>query len=298
MRVLIADDDAVSRRLLQRTLERMGHEVLAVGDGPQAVATLLHPEGPRMAIIDWMMPSADGPTVCRAIRARSEAYVYIIMLTARDGRDDVIAGLDSGADDFLTKPFDANELRSRLRCGARVLALEEGLLKAQAELSVFATQDTLTGLWNRRRILEQVSSELLRARRDDRPVSVAMIDIDHFKRINDAHGHPVGDTVIREVAARLRSVLRDYDAIGRFGGEEFMVVLPGCDEHAGVLAATRVLQAIARTPVATAAGPLDVRVSIGISCTDFTLTDADALIQHADDALYRSKAAGRNRVSV
>lgn len=298
MRILIADDDAVSRRLLQRTLERMGHEVLAVADGPQAVSALLHPEGPRMAIVDWMMPSADGPTVCRAVRARSEAYVYIIMLTARDGRDDVVAGLDSGADDFLTKPFDADELRSRLRCGARVLALEEGLLKAQAELSVFATQDTLTGLWNRRRILEQVTSELLRARRDDKPVSVAMIDIDHFKKINDTHGHPVGDTVIREVANRLRAALRDYDAIGRFGGEEFMAVLPGCDEHAGILAATRVLQAVARTPVETAAGPLDVRVSIGVSCTDFTFTDADSLIQHADDALYRSKAGGRNRVSV
>lgn len=298
MRILIADDDAVSRRLLERTLQRLGHEVLAVSDGPQAVSALLHPQGPRMAIIDWMMPSADGPTVCRAVRARSEAYVYIVMLTARDGRADVIAGLDSGADDFLTKPFDADELSSRLRCGARVLALEEGLLKAQAELSILATQDVLTGLWNRRRILEQVSAELLRAKREDRPVSVAMIDIDHFKKINDTHGHPVGDVVIREVAARLRSALRDYDAIGRFGGEEFVAVLPGCGEEAGVLAATRALQLVARSPIETAAGPLQVRVSIGVSHTDMGLADADTLIQRADDALYRSKEGGRNRVSV
>jgi diguanylate cyclase (GGDEF)-like protein len=298
MRILIADDDAVSRRLLKRTLDRLGHETIEVGDGPQAVSALMHPEGPRMAIIDWMMPGADGPTVCRAVRARSEVYVYIIMLTAREGRDDVIAGLDSGADDFLTKPFDAAELRSRLRCGTRVLALEEGLLKAHAELSVLATQDVLTGLWNRRRILEQVDAELVRAKREDRPMSIAMIDIDHFKKINDTHGHPIGDAVIREVAARLRSALRDYDAIGRFGGEEFMVLLPGCAEEAGMLAATRVLQSVSRSPIETAAGPLPVRVSIGVSFTDYNYCDAETLIQRADDALYRSKTAGRNRVSV
>lgn len=298
MRILIADDDPVSSKLLERTLIRLGHEVVVMADGPQAVTALLAPDGPRMAILDWMMPGADGLAVCRVIRQRPAPYIYLILLTARDRREDLVAGLDSGADDFLTKPFDLDELRSRLRSGTRVLELQEGLLKAQAALSVLATRDDLTGLWNRRMIVEHLDRELRRAAHEKRPVAIAMADVDEFKRINDMHGHPVGDVVLRQVAARMQLALRDYDSIGRYGGEEFLVVLPGCDAETGVAAAERVRTSVAAEPVASAGGPLLVRVSIGVAWTDPAGLDGAELIKSADEALYRAKTAGRNRVGL
>ena len=202
MKILIADDDPVSRRLLEATLVRFGHEVVAVADGREAVDTLLGENGPRLAILDWMMPKADGLTVCRTMRARSVTYVYIILLTTRDRREDMMAALDAEADDFLTKPFDVVELGARIRSGGRVLKLQEDLNAAQMAFHHEATHDRLTGLWNRGRILDQLGRELIRARREHRPLSVLIADIDHFKRINDTHGHQVGDEVLRQVAER------------------------------------------------------------------------------------------------
>lgn len=297
MKILIADDDLVSRRLLERTLMALGHEVTAVGDGLSATAVLLGPDGPRVAILDWMMPGTTGLEVCRLVRERPVPYVYILLLTTRDRREDIVAGLDAGADDFLTKPFDAFELRARLRPGERIVDLQEGLIEAREALRELSIRDSLTGLWNRRMILDQLGSELSRARRDGKPLAVAIADLDHFKRVNDSFGHATGDAVLREAAKRMRSAVRDCDFIGRYGGEEFLLVLPGCDGAAGRLVAERVRGRIAAGPVQTDEGLVPTTVSLGLAWSATAVVKSDALIDAADDALYRAKAEGRNRVA-
>jgi two-component system, cell cycle response regulator len=297
MKILIADDDAMSRRLLEQTLIRLGHEVVAVADGPSAVTALLAPNAPRLAVLDWMMPGADGLAVCKEVRQSGESYAYIILLTARDGREDMVSALDAGVDDFLTKPLDPVELRARLHSGERVVALQARLLETQAALRFQATHDELTGLWNRRMIIEQLDRELRRAAFDARPVSVALADLDHFKQVNDLGGHAAGDTFLRAAAERFRDVLRPSDNVGRYGGEEFLLLLLNCDRDSARTAAERARQAIAATPLR---GPgleaLTASASFGIACTNETGYDSAMLIKRADEALYRAKAAGRNRV--
>lgn len=297
MKILIADDDVVSSKILEGALVRLGHETVTVADGPSAMSALLAPDSPRMAILDWMMPGADGLEVCRAIRENATHYGYLILLTARDRHEDLVAGLESGADDFLTKPFKLDELRSRIRSGTRVLELQEGLLEAQEKLSVLATRDHLTGLWNRRMIVEHLARELPRAAQEKRPLAIAMADVDEFKQINDKHGHPVGDVVLHEVAVRVQRALRGYDTVGRYGGEEFLVVLPGCDAETGMAAAERVRASVAAEPIVSDCGPLQVRVSVGVAWTQPGVASCTDLIKSADDALYRAKASGRNRVT-
>jgi two-component system cell cycle response regulator len=297
MRILIADDDAMSRRLLESTLVKLGHEVVAVSDGTQATAALLSDDAPRFAILDWMMPGTDGPSVCREIRKRSGPYTYIILLTSLNAPADVVNGLESGADDFLSKPFNPGELHARLHSGERVLDLQTGLLEAQRALYRHATFDDLTGLWNRRMILEQLECELNRTARGQQPLAVAMADLDLFKKINDAHGHAAGDAVLRDTAAALRLQLRNYDWIGRYGGEEFLILLPGCNTPAGVAIAERFRASIAAAPVHAGGIEVPVTVSIGLSSTADVGFDSAALIAAADAALYRAKSGGRNRVS-
>ncbi|HYV96639.1 MAG TPA: diguanylate cyclase [Gemmatimonadaceae bacterium] len=296
MRILIADDDAVSRRLLEGTLTRLGHEVVSVTDGAAAAAALLAPDGPRLAILDWVMPEMDGLAVCQKVRAASSTYVYMILLSARDGPEDMVTGLDAGADDFLTKPFNGGELCARLRSGTRVLELQAGLLRAQEALRAESKRDDLTGLGNRRMILEQLGREINRARHERRPLAVALADLDRFKQINDTYGHAAGDAVLRETAAALRTQLREYDFIGRYGGEEFLVLLPGADARTGTSIAERLRGMVASEPVHWGAESIAVSISIGLTWTGNAGFDADGLIQSADEALYRAKANGRNRV--
>jgi diguanylate cyclase (GGDEF)-like protein len=297
VKILIADDDPLSRRLLEGTLTRMGHEVVAVSDGPDAVLALQQVDGPKLAILDWMMPGADGLEVCRAVRGLTGPYVYLILLTARDTREDVVEALDSGADDFIIKPFDAMELRARIRSGARVLELQENLLKAQEALRVEAARDNLTGLWNRGMILEQLRREVRRARHEKRPLAVLLADIDHFKKVNDTYGHSAGDEVLQQTANRMRLAVRDYDFIGRYGGEEFLIVLPGCDREMAVMVAERVRQRVRTDPVHAGTARLQVTASIGLAWTATCEEVPAALIAEADAALYRAKGEGRDRVA-
>ncbi len=299
MKILIADDDPVSRRVLAAALETLGHDVVAVNDGAGAVEALARPDAPCFAIVDWMMPRVDGLTVCRTVRQQPGRYVYIILLTARDEPTDMIEALDTGADDFLTKPFKVGELRARLKAGERVVALQDDLLRTQEVLKHEATHDSLTGLWNRSRILDELARELRRVRRESGSCAVVIADVDHFKRVNDSHGHAVGDTVLQHVAQRIQSTLRLSDSIGRYGGEEFLLVLPRADLEGGHDVAERVRAAVAAEPIVTT--PVEVRVTLslgGVTCSSRSMPDAVALVQEADRALYRAKAEGRNRVAM
>jgi diguanylate cyclase (GGDEF)-like protein len=292
MRILIADDDPVSRRLLERTLQRLGHEVVVVSEGTAARDALLDPAGPRLAILDWMMPGLDGLAVCHAVRQREAPYVYLIMLTARDSDADVVAGLVAEADDYLTKPFDALELNARIQSGERIIDLQTRLLNAERDLRYQATHDRLTGLWNRGMILDHLARSVKRADRSGEPLTVALADVDHFKNINDTYGHDAGDKVLREVSARMRSALREVDAVGRYGGEEFLVVLES--DRAGHLAALeRMCRAVNATPIDAGRALVPVTLSVG-AARFLPGADPSRLISTADDELYRAKADGRN----
>jgi two-component system, cell cycle response regulator len=295
VKILIADDDPVSRRLLEATLTRSGHQVVAVPDGASALEALQSPDGPRLAILDWMMPNGNGLDVCRATRRRIGPYVYVILLTSRDRPEDMVVGLDAEADDFLTKPFNAVELGARLRSGERVLHLQERLLRTQDALRYEASHDQLTGLWSRRMILEHLEVALERCRDEALPLTVVLADVDHFKRINDTYGHGVGDVVLRETGSRLGLVLREGERLGRYGGEEFLLVLTDCDLTGGHAAAERLRDAMTASVVSAPGRDFNVTISLGVAGTAGYGLAASALIQAADEALYRAKAQGRNR---
>lgn len=300
MRVLIAEDDAVSRRVLEAALKKWGYDVLVACDGDEAWKVFEDGDGPRLAILDWMMPGKDGVEVSRLIRERGEEdYVYIIMLTAKGQKQDLIEGMAAGADDYVTKPFDAGELRVRVRAAQRILDLQDEIIAARESLREQATHDMLTGLLNRPAIIDTLQRGLDYAERENTSVGVIMADLDHFKQINDTHGHKAGDTVLREAARRMRSVLRTYDSIGRYGGEEFLLVLPGTDEDGALALAERVRSCLADEPIRFCQDSIDVTVSLGVSVVDGNeRPSADSAIHEADDALYCAKDGGRNRTEL
>jgi len=300
MRIIVAEDDAISRTLLERTLQRAGYEVIAVENGAQAIAELVKEDAPRLALLDWIMPEKDGIEVCREMRRRREhAYTYLILLSSKESKEDIVAGLESGADDYLTKPFDVDELKARLRTGHRILELEDHLVEARESMRFQATHDLLTSLWNHGMIVELMSHEIKRSRRERSCTAVMMCDIDHFKTVNDQYGHAVGDEVLREVAWRLHNSVRSYDMVGRYGGEEFLVALNKCDPGSAVARAENLRTKIASRPIKTTNMPVPVTISIGLALsTEFTECTVEELMHYADMALYAAKAAGRNCVRV
>jgi two-component system cell cycle response regulator len=299
MKILVADDDPVSLRIMERTLEKGGYEVVTVDNGRQAAAELSKEDGPRLALIDWMMPELDGPGVCRVVRARThDAYVYIMLLTSKQLTEDVVKGLEAGADDYLTKPCHPSELKARLRTGLRILELEDKLVVAREDMRFKATHDSLTSLWDRGSIFALLRSELSRSARDRGPVSVMICDIDHFKQVNDIHGHLIGDEVLQQVSVRLQELVRPYDGVGRYGGEEFLVVLGGCNAVDLKQRAEEVREGISSRPFLTKSGSISISVSIGaVTIEDWNRsTPVEPFLKDADAALYRAKEAGRNRV--
>jgi two-component system, cell cycle response regulator len=300
MKVLIADDEPVSRRLLELSLSRWGYHVVVASDGLEVARILQEPTAPKLLVLDWLMPGMDGIQICREIRERQdEAYTYVLLLTSKRAKDDIVEGLESGADDYLTKPFDPHELKVRLRTGRRILHLMDQLVTAREALREMAMRDALTGLWNRAAIAEVLDNELMRTRRESTSLGVVMFDLDHFKSINDTYGHPAGDDVLRETARTVRSVIRTYDFAARFGGEEFLLVLPGCDEVTAVSHGERLRKAISGLVVPTPQGEIRVTASFGVAVSGRDPSiDVKTLIQSADDALYRAKRGGRNRVEL
>lgn len=294
MKVIIAEDDTGTRLLLEHTLAKWGYSVISTENGKKALEALSNEEGSCLAILDWVMPEMDGIEVCRLVRQKQSAqgYVYIVILTGKQRKEDVVQGLEAGADDFLIKPFDHQELRMRLRVGQRILALQD-------QLKQMAYHDSLTGLLNRLAIMDILQKELSRARREDNSVSVVMCDLDYFKKVNDTYGHLCGDAVLVETACRLKSEMRLYDSFGRYGGEEFLMIAPGIDRVETLRLARRLQARLSETPIPYMEHQITVTMSMGIAdnrCCEFG--DIDSLIRLADEALYCAKIEGRNRICI
>ena len=290
MKILLVDDDADTRFALSMLLAQCGWDVHTAPDGEQAYALLQEDDAPRLAIVDWMMPGLSGPALCRKLRESDKTNrTYIIMLTGRRGTDDMVRGLDSGADDFIGKPFHIDELDARIRAAQRVIDRVE-------QLQVQANVDQLTGVLNRGAISDVLRRALDQAAREQSSVSVILCDVDRFKSVNDAYGHLVGDAVLRGVAKRVGAGLRPYDVLGRYGGEEFLIVLPGCSLLEAFGVAERVRALLWCEPIETSAGELPITASFGVATSPRDTRKLDELISDADQALYRAKEAGRNRV--
>jgi diguanylate cyclase (GGDEF)-like protein len=278
---------------LRAALEDWGYEVECTTDGKSACEILQQPDAPMLAIIDWMMPGMDGTDVCRLIReAVKDRYIYLIMLTSRSETEFVVEAMNAGADDFISKPFNLEELQVRLRAGKRISELEQ-------KLRLKATHDALTGIYNRGAVIDILEKEIARHARDGQPMSIVFADLDHFKRTNDKYGHLAGDAVLHEVCRRVSAVLRPYDLLGRYGGEELLIVLPACDSNGAIEVAERIRKVVADQSIMTDFGAISSSLSIGIAVADKgKVMPMNDLINLADNALYLAKERGRNRVEL
>jgi len=300
MKILIADDDPAYRQLLEDILVKWGYEVVVTRDGNEAWQALMSNDAPQLAILDWKMPGMEGIEICRKIRKDAgEDYTYIILLTSHQRDGDLVIGMEAGADDYIIKPFKHNELRVRLRAGRRIIELQNELLAARKILHAKATHDSLTGLLNHEEILDILDKELARSKRDKTCFSVIMADIDHFKMVNDTYGHITGDAVLRLTAQKMHSMMRTYDFIGRYGGEEFLIILPECGIEDAAAFAERLRTCISDDKMDTPDGLISVTISFGVASSSMDASrDGYTLVKAADSALYKAKENGRNRVEI
>ena len=302
MKILVVDDERLERRLVEKTLARLGHEIVTA-EGGAAAWEYIQNEQIRFVITDWNMPGIDGIQLIQKIRSsRLSGYTYVILVTANDRSEEVVAGLYSGADDYLTKPFNPSELEARVAVGERVLTLEDKLVRANNQLEKLAMVDSLTGLMNRRAIYKFSRGELERARRIADPISVIFLDIDKFKSINDTHGHLIGDEALKLIAQVIQQRSRAYDGIGRWAGDEFLVVLPGTHLQDAEKTAQRIIDGIATTPLVLPNNEsINIQASAGVAVLQ-KMTNSpsllDDLIQAADEALYRAKEKNGSSVEV
>ncbi len=300
MRLLVAEDDRISLLKIVSMLEKWGYDVVACENGLQAWERIQKEDGPNLLLLDWMMPGLNGLDVCRKVRALArEPYCYILLLTSRREKNDIIRGMDAGADDYITKPFSPHELKVRLRAGQRIVDLNRELFETRNALKEQATHDSLTGLFNRPAILEHLTTEMDRRKRQHKNVCVGIMDIDHFKMVNDTYGHHVGDQVLQGTAERIHSALRSYDSFGRYGGEEFLIIMTDCDCEDTTKHFERLRRCLAEKAMQTSKGLVSITSSFGVGVTQPGVDiDPETLIGIADKALYRAKSKGRNRVEV
>lgn len=300
MRILIAEDDGVTRQVLAKLLRRWGYDVVIACDGTQAWELLQRPDAPELVILDWLMPGIDGVDLCAKLRTVArDICPYIVLLTGMSHKKDLLKGFDAGADDYVVKPFDPEELRVRIRAGERIVGLQIESLAARDALRKLATHDYLTGLRNRAAVLEELRREVGRTPRSGLPVNVVMADVDYFKKVNDRYGHQVGDIVLAEVAKRMASEVRSYEVIGRYGGEEFLIVVTGCSLSGAAKQAERVRHAVEAREFDVLGLRIPVTVSLGVaSSSQIDPPNEELLIALADTALYSAKQAGRNRVEM
>jgi len=299
--ILLAEDNPVSSKLIENILKKAGYDVTTATNGRQALEQFNEKFFP-IVLTDWMMPEMDGLDLCKAIRTSgSEGYVYIILLTARDSKDDIVAGLKAGADDYLSKPISHPELIARLNSGIRILELERSLKKANEEIRILSVTDPLTRCFNRGYMNEHLLKEITRSKRYNHPLSVVLCDIDHFKQVNDTYGHQIGDQVLIAFAQVIRETIREkIDWTVRYGGEEFLVVLPETEFNRGCLTAERLRQAVSQMEIEEHNKTIKVTASFGATGFDTDTDDEkispDAIINRADEHLYKAKREGRNRV--
>jgi diguanylate cyclase (GGDEF)-like protein len=300
MRILVVDDEPLSRHVLQAAVEQLGHQWTAAENG-QAAWQCFNQDTPDVLITDLLMPEVDGLELCRRVRADTRAgYTYIILVTVLGERQDIVRGMDAGADDYLIKPVGLFDLQARLIAAQRVTDLHAELARHRAELAHLARHDPLTGLGNRRSLDEDLDVLLARSQRYGRRFALAMCDIDRFKAYNDTHGHQAGDQALRVVAATIAQELRGGDSVYRYGGEEFLLILPEQTPDTTLVAVERVRSAVQRLAIPhPAAGPGGIlTLSAGIAAFDpDEAPTAEELLQRADAALYRAKAAGRNQLA-
>jgi two-component system cell cycle response regulator len=294
MKIIIVEDEPISRRILENFLIECGYEVLSASDGMGALEIIQSPDAPRLVISDWMMPNMNGVELCEKIRGmEKDQYTYFILLTTKAEKGDIIKGLESGADDFIVKPFDREELKYRVKIGERIINLEQRIMH-------LANTDYLTGVLNRRAFMERMEGEINRSIRNKKEISIILMDIDHFKKVNDKFGHQVGDLVLQKFTERVLMASRSYDFVGRYGGEEFIVGLPETNMEQSLLIAERMRQNIEEMQLTFPDNPqvaLRITASFGItSCVIESFEKIDSVIKLADDALYRAKTEGRNRV--
>lgn len=302
MRILVAEDDVVTRKLILRTLASLEHEVIPAEDGAQAWE-IYQRERPELIITDWLMPGIDGLELVRRIYASNEGNTlkpYILMLTSKNETGDLKAGFEEGASDFISKPFQPIELMARLRVGISNQTLARELECARRQSEQQALTDTLTGLNNRRALMDLLRVDEDRALRGRQPLSVILTDVDRFKAVNDNHGHGTGDDVLKVVADALRAGVRSGDHVGRWGGEEFLILLPDTDLIQAAEVAERCRTLLTRQQVQSETGQLlRVSASFGVASADGVhRPDVMELVSQADRALYWAKEAGRNRVKI
>ncbi len=296
MRILVADDDLTSRLVLTGVLRKWGHEVVATVDGTAAWEAMRRPEAPALAILDWMMPGLSGVEVCSRVRSlESDQPPYLILLTSKGEKADVVAGLEAGADDYLAKPFDPGELRARVDVGRRMIELQARLLEARDALAHEATHDPLTGALNRRAFGDVLTRAISEERRHPDGLALGICDLDAFKAVNDTYGHQVGDEALVGMVRRITANLRGHDVLGRYGGDEFVVLARHAGDADACMVFERLRAAVADHPIPTKAGDVAITLSFGVSRWTQGQTE-DELLAAADAALYRAKSAGRNRV--
>jgi two-component system, cell cycle response regulator len=296
VKILIADDDVTSRLVLAGVLKKHGHEVVVTVDGDEAWAALQRPDAPKLVILDWVMPGLAGVDVCRRARTiESDQPPYIILLTSRDGKTDIVTGLEAGADDYLAKPFDPGELLARVGVGRRLVELQTRLNEARTALAHEAMHDPLTGVLNRRAFAGALSREVSRKRRHQNVLAVGICDVDHFKRINDTYGHQAGDEVLCGLVRLFGSNLRKHDVLGRHGGDEFVLLTEQAREDGPDTLYERLRASVADSPMPTTAGDIPITISFGVKLAAAGETETE-LLAAADRALYQAKASGRNRV--
>ena len=298
MHVLVVDDSAVYRKLIGVHLRTWDFEVTLAECGADGWTILQQADSPKLVLLDWVLPDLDGIELCKLIRHAGSTgpYVYVILLTGKDTRQNMLDAMQAGADDFLVKPFDELELKARLLVGKRILNLQEELVAARESMRHAATHDSLTGLMNRGEILAMLKRELERGRREHSPVGVILGDIDHFKSVNDTLGHLFGDEALREVGQRLRGQLRVYDGVGRYGGEEFLMILPNCDLPNSLQRANELREIIAAAPVICADVERLITMSMGVAISGCDgKSEIEPLLNQADAGLYLAKENGRNR---
>jgi diguanylate cyclase (GGDEF)-like protein len=282
--------------MLSNVLKEIGHEVVETSNGAEAWREFQKPDAPDLAVLDWMMPKMDGLDVVRKVRdLQTQRPPYIIILTSKGEKADIVTGLNAGANDYLAKPFDIGELRARVEVGCRMIELQRELLEARAALAYEAAHDYLTGILNRRAIETEFLHELMRERRRHDGLAVAICDIDHFKNINDTYGHAVGDEVLCGFVRLIQSGLRDYDHLGRFGGEEFLIISSGVKGNDAFELFDRIRLMVAYNSIPTQAGNIRITVSIGVKTVERDET-MDQIVTAADSALYKAKSRGRNMV--